>query len=118
MDKIQLKRLYEDSADNDGYRVLVHRLWPRGMSKEDAELDYWCKELAPSDKLREWFEHNPDKWEEFQSRYRDELNERRTLYEQVPNDCEENTLTLLFATKNREHNNAVLLKKYSEELSV
>jgi uncharacterized protein YeaO (DUF488 family) len=103
---IRTKRAYEPASSEDGYRVLVDRLWPRGVSKEDARLDAWMKEVAPSDDLREWFDHDPERWEEFTERYRQELRER----------AGEETITLVFAARDTDRNNAVVLKEYLEEI--
>ncbi len=77
MEEIKTKRIYEDPSDNDGYRILVDRIWPRGVSKEDAKLDDWNKDIAPSDKLRKWFDHDPDKFDEFAKKYRKELDDQK-----------------------------------------
>jgi uncharacterized protein YeaO (DUF488 family) len=113
---IQLKRIYDDPTPDDGDRVLVDRLWPRGISKEDARLDEWCKELAPSDELRNWFDHDPDKWQEFQSRYREELDRQRNRCHKLLDSCDKDTLTLLYAAKDEQHNNAVVLRDFLESL--
>ncbi len=116
---IRLKRVYEEPEASDGYRVLVDRLWPRGLSKESAALDLWAKEVAPSNELRRWFGHEEERWEEFKKRYRAELEQAG---EQVQNRLEElagrgrnGTLTLLYAARESRHNNAELLKSYLEE---
>lgn len=111
---IQCKRAYDDPAPDDGCRVLVDRLWPRGVSKEDAELDHWLKEIAPSEELRTWFEHDPEKWEEFCQRYRRELEEKDDVVAFLREKAEDGPLTLVYAAKDREHNNAVALKRYLE----
>ena len=107
---IKLKRAYDDPAPGDGFRVLVDRLWPRGVSKEDAALDRWMKELAPSDALRQWFDHDPDKWNGFRRRYREELDDRGEEIAFLKEKSEAGTLTLVYAAKDTEHNNAVALK--------
>ncbi len=109
---IILKRAYDAPASGDGFRVLVDRLWPRGVSKEDAALDRWMKEVAPSDNLRRWFDHDPEKWDEFRRRYRDELKGRDEEVAFLKEKSEEGTLTLVYAAKDTEHNNAVVLKDY------
>lgn len=116
MTDVRTKRIYEDPDPADGYRVLVDRLWPRGVSKEEAELDEWCKEVAPSDELRKWFDHDPDRWEEFRERYRNELNERRSECRQLIDRCDGNRLSLLYAAKDTEHNHARVLRDELEEL--
>jgi uncharacterized protein YeaO (DUF488 family) len=112
MSVVHLKRVYEDASPEDGTRVLVDRLWPRGLSREAAKVDLWLKELAPSDKLRHWFNHDPERWPEFRKRYRAELAENsedlETLRRLVAG---KKPVTLLFAAKDTEHNNAVALKE-------
>lgn len=108
---IQVKRIYDPPALSDGRRVLVDRLWPRGMTKEAAQLDDWLKELAPSDDLRRWFGHEPDRWEEFRSRYLAELQDRQESLDTLRTAAKKGTVTLLFAAKDPEHNNAVVLQE-------
>jgi uncharacterized protein YeaO (DUF488 family) len=109
---IRIKRVYEPPEKDDGFRILVDRLWPRGMSKKKAKLNMWMKEIAPSDELRSWFNHDPDKWEEFQKKYGSELSEKGDLIQQVMHlEKNEGTVTLVFAAKDEEHNNAVVLKE-------
>lgn len=112
---IQRKRVYEDVADNDGYRVLVDRLWPRGVSKERAKLDDWMKEIAPSTELRKWFGHDPDKYDEFKDRYRDELKENDDLVSQLLEKSTQKKVTLLYGAKDEEHNQAVVLESMLKE---
>lgn len=110
---IKLKRVYDAAEEDDGVRVLVDRVWPRGLSKERARVDLWIKELAPSTELRKWFAHDPAKWQEFRRRYHAELAEKDEALEQLQRTCYDNpVVTLLFAAKDREHNNAVALKEY------
>jgi uncharacterized protein YeaO (DUF488 family) len=106
---IRLKRAYEPAAPSDGYRVLVDRLWPRGVSKQDAELDAWEKELAPSAELREWFGHDPSRFAEFRRRYTAELRERRPRLAALRRRARAGTLTLVYAAHDSEHNDAVVL---------
>ena len=108
---IKLKRIYQQPDSGDGKRILVDRLWPRGISKDDAKLDGWLKEIAPSDALREWFGHDPTRWEEFRKRYREELKLQDELLEQLRAETRKGTVTLLFAAKDEEHNNAVVLEE-------
>lgn len=108
---IKLKRIYDPPAPDDGRRVLVDRLWPRGIAKDAARLDDWLKEIAPSDELRKWFGHDPAKWEEFRKRYRAELDSHGNLLAELRAAAEKGTVTLLFAAKDEEHNNAVVLKE-------
>ena len=110
--RILTKRVYEAPTRTDGYRVLVDRLWPRGISKSNAALDEWCKELAPSDELRKWFSHDPDKWAEFSRRYTRELNAKKDQVNALLNRTHARTITLLYAAKDAEHNNAMVLKRY------
>lgn len=112
---VRTKRIYDSVEPDDGTRVLVDRLWPRGVSKEEALLDDWMKEVAPSDELREWFDHDTDKWREFQSRYRDELREKDEQVEELLSHARSSTLTLLYAASDREHNNAVVLRDFLAE---
>jgi len=107
---IKIKRVYEKPAREDGWRVLVDRLWPRGMKKEAAHLDVWMKDVGPSDALRKWFGHEPEKWSEFQKRYRSELTKKKELLKELKKMAKEHgTLTLLFGAKDEEHNQAVVL---------
>jgi uncharacterized protein YeaO (DUF488 family) len=112
---IKIKRAYDAPDTGDGRRVLVDRLWPRGLAKEKAHIDEWQKELAPSAELRTWFGHDPEKWQEFRRRYNDELSAHRELLESLKKEGKRETVTLLFAAKDGEHNNAVVLKEKLEE---
>jgi uncharacterized protein YeaO (DUF488 family) len=106
---IEIKRIYDPPAAGDGYRVLVDHVWPRGVSKERARLDEWARELAPSDELRRWFDHRPERFEEFRARYRRELEARAEQVEKLRDRAREGSLTILYAARDREHNNAVVL---------
>lgn len=107
---IKLKRVYGSKDSTDGYRVLVDRLWPRGVSKDEAHIDLWLKEIAPSNALRQWFNHDPKKWPEFKERYQAELKANQANFDQLQSLVKkEKTLTLLFGAKDLEHNNAVVL---------
>lgn len=108
------KRVYAAPARADGCRLLVDRLWPRGLSKEKAAVDAWLKELAPSAALRTWFGHDPARWEAFRVRYRRELAEQAHVLEQVKGACRGATVTLVFGAKDELHNNAVVLKEFLE----
>jgi uncharacterized protein YeaO (DUF488 family) len=109
---IRLKRVYDDASLDDGMRVLVDRLWPRGLSREAAKVDLWLKGLAPSDELRHWFNHDPERWPEFRERYRAKLAENSEDLETLRRLVAGKTpVTLLFAAKDSEHNNAVVLKE-------
>jgi len=104
-----VKRIYEEAAAKDGFRVLVDRLWPRGISKERAHLDLWLKEIAPSDDLRRWY-HDSKNWVEFKKRYKAELTTKRALIDQLKNlEKEHKQVTLLYSSKNIESNNATAL---------
>jgi len=112
--KIQLKRAYQPPAEADGRRILVDRLWPRGISKQEAHIDFWMKSLAPSDELRQWFGHRPEKWREFKQRYFDELDRMPAEFGELLNEARRGTVTLIFAARDETHNNAVALKEYLE----
>jgi uncharacterized protein YeaO (DUF488 family) len=113
---IKLKRIYSKSSSNDGYRILVDRLWPRGLSKDSARVDLWLKDIAPSDKLRKWFSHDPKKWPEFDKKYHKELGKKEELISRLKElERDKKTLTLLFSAKNEEYNNAVSLLKYLQK---
>ena len=111
---ISIKRVYEPPDKKDGYRVLIDRLWPRGMKKEDAGIDEWVKEIAPSNELRKWYNHDPSKWEEFKRRYFGELECRRDAVEKLVRRVSKDTVTFLFSSKEVKLNNAVALKEYIE----
>ena len=114
---IRLKRAYDPVSPDDGYRILVERLWPRGLTKEKAVLDLWLKEIAPSPELRKWFSHDPEKWEEFTRRYRAELDHNLEAVVQLRQILEkENNVTFVYAAHDTQHNSARLLKKYLERL--
>jgi uncharacterized protein YeaO (DUF488 family) len=109
---IHLKRAYEAASEDDGYRVLVDRLWPRGVSKQDAKIDLWLKEIAPSTDLRKWFGHDPAKWEEFRKRYAEELDNHPEIVKQLTILVEKQHVTLIYSAKNEEFNQAVALNAY------
>jgi len=110
---IKIKRIYESPMKADGFRILVDRLWPRGISKEKAKIDLWFKDIAPSDHLRKWFAHDPAKWKEFKRRYFNELDKKKDVIAKIPKKSESN-ITLLYAAKDDKHNNAQALKEYLE----
>ncbi len=112
--QIQIKRAYETPTPEDGYRVLVDRLWPRGLSKQKLALDEWNKDIAPSTELRKWFNHDPQKWEQFQKRYLAELKESQ-LGEELLKSAKQKRLTLVYGARDTEHNQAQVLKEYLEE---
>ena len=108
-----VKRIYEPANSEDGFRVLVDRLWPRGVSKEKARLDLWLKDIAPSTGLRKWFNHDPAKWIEFQSKYRQELEANPGALEELRKATgEAAVVTLLYGARDSEHNEAVVLAEY------
>jgi len=109
---IRLKRAYERPEASDGIRVLVDKIWPRGVRKEDAELDEWLKEIAPSSGLRKWFNHDPARWEDFGEQYSRELDSRGELVQKLVALAAKDRLTLVFGARDREHNNAVVLRRY------
>jgi uncharacterized protein YeaO (DUF488 family) len=106
---VRLKRAYEPASGEDGYRVLVDRLWPRGVSRKQAKLDEWEKELAPSSKLREWFGHQPGRFAEFRRRYIDELRANRSRLKELRRRARVGTITLVYSAHDSEHNDAVVL---------
>jgi uncharacterized protein YeaO (DUF488 family) len=111
---IQLKRVYEEPSRKDGLRILVDRLWPRGLTKERAAVKLWLKDVAPSTKLRKWFGHDPAKWKQFQVRYRKELREKKDVLALLRHKSEERTVTLLYGARDEEHNEALVLKRILE----
>ena len=111
---IRVKRVYDPPARSDGTRVLVDRLWPRGLSKAKAAIDLWLKDIAPSTKLRLWYAHEEKKWPEFRRRYAAELNDHKEATKDLRARAKRGTLTLLFSSRELERNNAVALKKYLE----
>ncbi|MFC6490736.1 DUF488 domain-containing protein [Nitratireductor sp. GCM10026969] len=116
MRQIKIKRLYDAPAPEDGFRVLVDRLWPRGIAKEKAEIHHWAKEAAPSTELRKWFHHDPERWSEFERRYRAELATQTDLLREIVALGGDRPLTLLYSAKDRTHNQAVVLKDVLERI--
>lgn len=112
---IHIKRVYETPNEKDGYRILIDRLWPRGIKKETAALNEWTKELAPSDALRKWFGHEPSLWVEFQKRYTAELQQNLALQEFINRIKMQKNITLIYSAKDTEHNNAIVLRRYLEQ---
>jgi uncharacterized protein YeaO (DUF488 family) len=108
---IHLKRVYEEPTKNDGLRVLVERLWPRGLTKDRAAVELWLKDIAPSPELRKWFGHDPARWEQFQARYRRELREKKDALGLLKQKAKEGKVTLVYAARDEEHNGALVLKK-------
>lgn len=111
---IHLKRAYEPSAPEDGFRILVDRLWPRGVARDAAHVDLWLKEVAPSTELRKWFAHDPEKWAEFRKRYAEELDSNPAEVERLAEFVRRGTVTLVYGAKDEQHNQAVALKEYLE----
>ena len=112
MGKILVKRVYESAAKSDGFRVLVDRLWPRGISKEAAKLDLWLPDIGPSNTLRKWFNHDPTRWAEFRRRYHAELKTNRDLLGKLKARAKKGTVTLLYSAKDERHNQAVSLRSF------
>lgn len=108
------KRAYDAPADDDGYRVLVDRIWPRGVSKDALQLDDWQKALAPSPELRRWFGHDPQRWAGFYQKFHKELEQNADAVDTLLKACHGRPLTLVYAAKDKQHNNAVALKRYLE----
>ena len=106
---VRTKRIYDPAEPDDGYRVLIDHIWPRGVSRERARLDDWARDLAPSDELRKWFDHVPARFTEFRARYRDELADRSERLDELRARAASGPLTIVYAARDREHNNAVVL---------
>jgi uncharacterized protein YeaO (DUF488 family) len=115
---IKLKRIYEPYSAADGYRILVDRLWPRGMKKDAAHIDEWLKEIAPSTALRKWFNHEPEKWDQFRIKYHAELDGSAAFHEFLADIKRHQTITLLFAAKDEKYNQAVALRQFISSFSV
>lgn len=109
---IKIKRVYEAPAPDDGARLLVERLWPRGMRKEALELNGWIKDVAPSAELRRWFRHDPARWDEFKRKYKDELDQHPEALQHIKTAARRGNVTLLFSARDTEHNNARALREY------
>ena len=112
---IKLKRAYEKPARDDGERILVERLWPRGLSKLQAKVDLWLKDVAPSAELRKWFGHDPDKWDEFRRLYQKELRGKDDLIKLLKRKAKAGTITLIYAARDEERNSALVLKRFLQE---
>ena len=108
---IKIKRVYEPPDKDDGMRILVDRLWPRGLTKEKASVDLWLKDIAPSTELRKWFGHDPDKWEEFKKRYLHELKGNGEQIQLLKDEMEKGVTTLVYGAKDEEHNEALVLQE-------
>jgi uncharacterized protein YeaO (DUF488 family) len=114
--KIQTKRVYDPADSKDGFRILVDRLWPRGLSKESANIDLWLKSVAPSNDLRKWYNHDPDKWLDFKKRYFSELDSNRDAVNQLLSYARRGKVSFLFSSKEPNYNNAAALKEYIESI--
>jgi uncharacterized protein YeaO (DUF488 family) len=112
MGKILVKRVYEPVTKSDGFRLLVDRLWPRGLSKENAHIDLWLRDIGPSTALRKWFNHDPARWAEFRRRYDAELKEKATLLATIKKHAKTKPVTLLYSAKDEQHNQAVALRSF------
>src|SRR5438132_96134 len=113
---IQIKRVYDEPDETDGKRILIDRLWPRGLRKEKAKVDMWLKDIAPSTELRRWFGHDPDRWDEFRRRYKEELRNNNEAVSQLRNYIRMGKVTLVFGAKDTKHNDAVVLQEFLEDL--
>ena len=114
--QLRIKRVYEGSISADGRRILVDRLWPRGVTKTDAKIDFWAKAVSPSNELRKWYQHDPDKWPEFKQRYFGELDANPDAVAELQTHLGRGTVTLVFSSKETRLNNASALKEYLETL--
>jgi len=112
---VSLKRVYEEPAKSDGFRILVERLWPRGLSKEKASVDLWLKDVGPSTELRKWYSHDVEKWPEFKKRYTRELKDKKDLLDEIKQHTRKGNVTFVYAAHDKEHNSALVLKEYLEK---
>jgi uncharacterized protein YeaO (DUF488 family) len=115
--ELKIKRVYEKPDKNDGRRILVDRLWPRGLTKEKAKVDLWLKDIAPSTELRKWFGHDPKKWRSFCGRYQTELKQHANQLKLLKSKAKEGPVTLVYGARDQEHNEAVVLKQFLERRS-
>ena len=115
MKELKIKRIYDEPSKDDGERILVDRLWPRGIKKEDAHIDYWLKDIAPSTELREWFNHDPNKFKEFSKRYEAELKDDSDDIKKIKELLKTHNVTLLYAAKDPANNQAVVLQKFLQK---
>lgn len=114
---IKIKRIYEASSEDDGFRILVDRIWPRGLTKEKAKVNLWLKDIAPSNELRKWYSHDPEKWNSFKVQYEKELEEKKEFIQQIILlEKEKGTLTFLYSSKEEKLNNAVALLEIIEKI--
>ncbi len=112
---LKVKRIYDPPSPDDGKRILIDRLWARGIKKEDARVDEWIKDISPSTELRKWFGHDPVKWGEFKKRYRNELRDKKEILDRIKNEAKGKTVTLIYSARDEEHNNAVAMKEFLEK---
>jgi uncharacterized protein YeaO (DUF488 family) len=112
MKRILTKRIYEQAYDQDGYRMLIDKVWPRGVKKEDAKLNEWNKDIAPSTDLRKWFGHKAERFDEFARKYRQELKKNEETVQHITDIAEKHQVTLLYGAKDEKHNHAVILREY------
>jgi uncharacterized protein YeaO (DUF488 family) len=108
---VKIKRVYDEVSPDDGERILVDRLWPRGIRKDEAKIDEWIKDIAPGNELRKWFAHDPSKWREFKKRYAEELKGQSNRIELLIKKAKRGNITLIFSARDTEHNNAVVLSE-------
>jgi len=111
---IKIKRIYEAPSAGDGFRILVDRLWPRGLTKEKARVDLWLRDISPSNELRKWYGHDPDKWTEFKKKYLEEIEKKEEEFDLLRKKAREGTVTFLFSSKEEKLNNAAALKEFVE----
>jgi uncharacterized protein YeaO (DUF488 family) len=109
---IKTRRIYDKPEADDGFRILVDRIWPRGLKKNDVKIDLWQKDIAPSNAIRKWFNHDQRKWDEFKSRYYEELKDKQEIVKLFLEKAEQGTITLLYSSKEEKYNNAIALKEY------
>jgi uncharacterized protein YeaO (DUF488 family) len=112
--RINIKRIYDPPSPQDGFRILVDRLWPRGLSKEKAKVDLWMRDISPSNELRQWYGHDPDKWTEFKKKYLGEIKEKKEEFDLLRKKARQGTVTFLFSSKEEKLNNAAALKEFVE----
>lgn len=112
---LKIKRVYDKPNKSDGIRILVDRLWPRGLTKKDTKINKWVREIAPSDSLRKWFAHREKRWEEFKRSYKEELKDKKNLLNELKRPFKNSTVTLLYAAKDKERNNAQVLLEFLEK---
>lgn len=118
MHELKIKRIYQEADKKDGMRILIDRLWPRGIKKEEGKIDLWLKDIAPSSDLRQWFNHRPEKWTEFCKRYHKELSLKQALIQTLLDAIKKHDVTLLYGAKDEKFNNAIALKEYLEHFAL